>query len=89
MDPSRIGIGLVGIKNISNFCYMNACLQCLLPIDELKDYFLRQEYAKYQNVITLSDDFAFCNTFYLFYKAVFLQSQIIIDPIELRTLVTK
>jgi len=81
MATSGMEIGLVGIKNNSMYCYMNACMQCLLPIDELRDHFLRQEYAKYQEVITMSNDFAFCNSFYLFYKAVFRQSKKIVDPI--------
>jgi ubiquitin C-terminal hydrolase len=32
--------GIVGLKNNSLYCYMNACLQCLLPITELRDYYL-------------------------------------------------
>ncbi len=32
--------GIVGLRNNSLYCYMNACLQCLFPIDELRDYYL-------------------------------------------------
>ena len=31
--------GIVGLRNESNYCYMNACLQCLIAIDELRDYY--------------------------------------------------
>lgn len=32
--------GIVGLKNNSLYCYMNACLQCLSPISELRDYYI-------------------------------------------------
>ena len=32
--------GIVGLHNNTFYCYMNACLQCLLPIEELRDHFI-------------------------------------------------
>lgn len=32
--------GVVGLENNTFFCYMNACLQCLLPIEEMRDHFV-------------------------------------------------
>lgn len=38
--------GVIGLRNNSLYCYMNACLQCLLPIDEMRDYYLTQMYVE-------------------------------------------
>ena len=32
--------GIIGLKNNNLYCYMNSCLQCLLPIEELRDYYI-------------------------------------------------
>jgi ubiquitin C-terminal hydrolase len=32
--------GIVGIRNISFYCYLNAFVQCLIPIDEMRDHYL-------------------------------------------------
>jgi ubiquitin C-terminal hydrolase len=32
--------GIVGIKNISYYCYLNAFMQCLIPIDEMRNHYL-------------------------------------------------
>jgi ubiquitin C-terminal hydrolase len=31
--------GICGFQNNSLYCYMNSCLQCLLAIDNLRDYY--------------------------------------------------
>ncbi len=36
--------GIIGLKNNNLYCYMNSCLQCLLPIDELRDYYLSKQF---------------------------------------------
>jgi ubiquitin C-terminal hydrolase len=79
----------VGLRNNSLFCYMNACMQCLVPIDELRDHFLKQDYAKFKSVRTARDDFSFCNGFYLFYKGIFKLKNKIVDPSNLRELVSR
>lgn len=63
--------GIVGIRNISYYCYLNAFVQCLIPIEEMRDHYLSQEYAKYKSVTTKRDDFSYSNGLYLFYKNVF------------------
>lgn len=35
-------IGINGIANLGNTCYLNAAVQCLLRIQPLTDYFLNQ-----------------------------------------------
>jgi ubiquitin C-terminal hydrolase len=32
--------GVVGLKNNSLYCYMNATLQCMACVDDLRDYIL-------------------------------------------------
>lgn len=51
----QIQDGIVGLKNNNLYCYMNACLQCLLPIEEFRDYYLNQEFKKFQDVQTLNN----------------------------------
>ena len=40
-DDMKLEDGIVGFENNALYCYMNACLQCLLPISELRDHFLK------------------------------------------------
>lgn len=67
--------GIVGLHNNTFYCYMNACLQCLLPIDELRDHFLMQDYA---DVLSkgprLKNNFEYCNRFHDFFDKVFSKS---------------
>lgn len=37
-------LGVVGLRNIGNTCFMNAALQCMSHTIELTNYFLRSEY---------------------------------------------
>lgn len=55
---------------------MNACLQCLLPIDELRNHFLQQEYLGYKKrgVDRKRNNFDFCDKFNQFYSMVFTKS---------------
>ena len=54
--------GIVGLKNNSLYCYMNACLQCLLPINQLRDYYLILGYSRFGKTETLSDKFDYSNS---------------------------
>jgi ubiquitin C-terminal hydrolase len=55
---------------------MNACLQCLLPIEELRNHFLQQEYLSYKKrgVDRKRNNFDFCDKFNQFYSMVFTKS---------------
>lgn len=50
-----------------------------MPIDQLRDHYLTQEYAKYKTVSTKRDDFSYSNGLYLFYKSVFKSKQQVIE----------
>ncbi|KAL4456270.1 hypothetical protein ABPG74_014231 [Tetrahymena malaccensis] len=39
-------LGVRGLHNQSNYCYLNASVQCLLSIPELNSYFLSEEYRR-------------------------------------------
>ncbi|EAR96319.2 ubiquitin carboxy-terminal hydrolase (macronuclear) [Tetrahymena thermophila SB210] len=48
--PSQLfkkqALGVRGLHNQSNYCYLNASVQCLLSIPELNSYFLSEEYRR-------------------------------------------
>ena len=35
---------VVGLVNMSNYCFLNSCLQCLFSFDSLNEYFLSERY---------------------------------------------
>ncbi len=42
--------GKVGFENLGNTCYYNAALQCILRVDALSQYFLKNDHLKDINV---------------------------------------
>ena len=46
--------GVVGLKNNSLYCYMNATLQCMACVDDLRDYILEQKYINFSNKKTIA-----------------------------------
>lgn len=64
-------------------------MQCLTPINEMRDHYLSQTYAKYKNVNTRRDDFSFSNGLYLFYKAAYRSHQRVIEIQFLKDVVSK
>ena len=73
----KIGTGVVGLENNRFFCYMNACLQCLIPIDELRNHFIMQEYleAAKTGQKRMKNNFEFSAKFHDFYDTVYGKSQ--------------
>lgn len=76
------------MKNNRFYCYLNACLQCLAPITEMRDHYLTQTYAGYKELQTLRDNFDYSNGMYLFYKAMF-RTQGVVDVQHLKTQIIK
>ena len=49
IDPFKGKMGLCGLQNLGNTCYMNSGLQCLSNTLELTEYFLSEEYSNHIN----------------------------------------
>ena len=64
----------MGLENNTFYCYMNACLQCLLPISELRDHFVSQSYENVEGQTRTRNNFSFSNSLHEFYRTVFSKS---------------
>ena len=75
-SPPEYEDGIVGLQNNTFYCYMNACLQCLVPIDELRDYYVTQRYFDVadQGRTRTGNNFDFSDHLNHFYVAVFSSS---------------
>ena len=52
--------GILGLKNNSLYCYMNATLQCLLAIEPMRDYFITASHGRFQDAQTVSGSNLYC-----------------------------
>ena len=72
---------------------MNACLQCLLPIETMRDYFINQEYIRFKEQETVSNSFDYCSQFQNFYKECYTteysSSGNFLNPTGLKNLIRK
>jgi len=71
---------------------MNACLQCLIPIEELRDYFINGEFSRYRNKNTLSNSNDYCKKFQEFLVQVYSADSdppTYLNPTLLKNLVRK
>lgn len=66
----------MGLENNTFYCYMNACLQCLLPITELRDHFVMQRYYDIleRGQTRARNNFDFCNRIHEFYNVIYSKS---------------
>jgi len=84
--------GILGLKNNSLYCYMNACLQCLIPIVELRDYFIKNEFNRFANTQTMSNSNDYCRSFNEFYEEVYKiegKSETYLNPTKLKNLIRR
>ena len=77
------------MRNNSYYCYLNAFMQCLAPIIEMRDHYLLQKYALFKDIRTKRDDFNYSNGLYLFYKAMYREDKKIVDVNYLKNIVIK
>jgi ubiquitin C-terminal hydrolase len=71
---------------------MNACLQCLIPIVSLRDYYLGCEFNKYFNTKTMSNSNDYCRKLGEFYSEVYKaipDSGEYLNPTMLKNLIRK
>ena len=72
--------GIVGLENNTYYCYMNACLQCLVAIEELRDHYVMQDYFRVvegknsHQVVRLRNSFDFCGKLHELYSMIYSKS---------------
>lgn len=77
------------MKNNNQYCYLNAFMQCLAPISEMRDHYLMQRYTFYKDTSTKKGDLKFSECLYLFYQAMFKENYQVIDIEYLKNIVVK
>lgn len=63
--------GVVGLKNNSLYCYMNATLQCMACVEDLRDYVLEQKYMRFSNKKTIGKSQKYYEQFYKCFEEMF------------------
>ena len=84
--------GIVGLKNNSLYCYMNACLQCLLPIDELRDHYINNEFKRFHDTRTISNSNDYSRKVAEFFRDAFeydAKKEVVLNPTGLKNLIRK
>ena len=71
---------------------MNACLQCLMPITDLRDYYLSQEFTRFSKARTVQRGNDYSKKFYEFFSDVYScdsKNEMILNPTGLKNLIRK
>lgn len=71
---------------------MNACLQCLLPIDELRDYMLQEKYQQYNNTKCIDDHQDYLDNMKGFFEDAWkceARDRVFINPTGLKNMIRK
>ena len=70
--------GIVGLKNNKLFCYMNATFQCLLPIQNYKNYYLERKNFNPERI----DSNSYSIKMHEFFSSVFSHSRDADKPLQ-------
>lgn len=84
--------GIVGLKNNSLYCYMNATLQCMIPIADLRDYFLDCKFQRFSNEATVSNSSDYSRKFAEFFEQVYgcdSKEELVLNPTMLKNLIRR
>ena len=91
-EERQLEDGIVGLHNNTFFCYMNACLQCLLAIAPLRDFFLSRSFLSDKHRQRRKNNFEYHLKFEEFYATCFSKSsqskRWVVNP-ELKKLVRR
>lgn len=90
-QSSNTKSGLVGLNNLSNTCFMNSALQCVLHIKDLKSYFLSQTYKSHINTNNPlgTKDAALAKVFAEMMENVWLGNENVISPWSFKKIISK
>lgn len=81
-------MGLCGLNNLGNTCYMNTALQCLSNCKELTKYFIEGLFLKDVNFSNnLSTKGILSNQFCFLLKNIWYGSQFSFSPINFKSLI--
>jgi ubiquitin carboxyl-terminal hydrolase 4/11/15 len=82
---SESKLGLVGLANLGNTCYMNTAIQCISTCWELTNYFLRDYYIDHINKVNpIGTKGILVNKYANLVKTLWYGSESIYSPYEIK-----